>query len=39
VTLITPGGEIYHCGVLLEADNEERNYVYAVPTEVGPCLC
>jgi len=35
VTSITPARENYHCGVLSEAENEERHYVYAVPTEVG----
>jgi hypothetical protein len=35
VTQITPARENYHCPFPIEADNEERNYVYAVPTEVG----
>lgn len=30
VTQITPAGEITHCPFLVDCENEERNYVYAV---------
>jgi hypothetical protein len=36
---ITPARENYHCEFPMEADNEERHYVHAVPMEVGLCLC
>ena len=35
VTRITSARENYHCGFVVEAHNESRHYVYAVPTEVG----
>jgi hypothetical protein len=35
VTLITTARENYHSNFFMEAENEERHYFQAVPTEVG----